>query len=146
MVQAHRTSSNLLRMNDSRESAVYRVFSHKFGVVQAHRTSSNLLKKHAIRESEVCRVVSHKFGVVQAQRTSANLLKKHAIRESEVYRVHISSGWFKHIEPHRTSSKSMLLVQCHAFWASGSDPTGCGREATCPSVCFLTVDRARHDE
>ena len=34
-----------------------------------------------------------------------------------------------------------LLVQCHAFWASGSDSTGCGREATCPSVCFMTVDR-----
>ena len=83
-----------------------RVFSHKFGVVQARRTPSNLLKKHAIRESEVYRVFSHKFGVVQAHRTSSNLLKKHAIRESEVYRVfHISSGWFKHIEPHRTSSK-----------------------------------------
>ena len=95
-----------VRMNDIRESEVCRVLSHKFGVVQAHRTSSNLLKKHAIRESEVCRVLSHKFGVVQAHRTSSNLLKKHAIRENEVYRVfHISLGWFKHIEPHRTSSE-----------------------------------------
>ena len=36
VVQAHRTSSNLLKMNDIRESEVRRVFSHKFGVVQAH--------------------------------------------------------------------------------------------------------------
>ena len=32
---------------------------------------------------------------------------------------------------------------CNAkhFWASGSDPTGCDREATCPVVCFMTVDK-----
>ena len=117
MVQAHQISSNLLRMNDIRESEVYRVvhissgwfkhiephrtsseclileramctvLSHKFGVFQAHRTSSNLLKMNDVRESEVCSVFSHKFGVVQAHRTSSNLFKKHASRESKVYRV-----------------------------------------------------------
>ena len=50
VVQAHRTSSNLLKMNNIRESEVRRVFSHKFGVVQAHRTSSNRLKMNDIRE------------------------------------------------------------------------------------------------
>ena len=79
VVQAQRTSSNLLKMNDIRESAVCRVFSH--------RTSSNLLTMNDTRESEVCRVVSHKFGVVQAHRTSSNLLKRNAIRESEVCTV-----------------------------------------------------------
>ena len=38
----------------------------------------------------------------------------------------------------------IILVQCHAFWASGSDPTGCGQKATCPDVCFMAVDRTRH--
>ena len=80
VVQAHRTSSNLL---DIRESEVYRVFSHKFGVVQAHRTSSNLLNKPAIRESEVYRFFSHKFRVGQAHWTSSNLLRMTEIRESK---------------------------------------------------------------
>ena len=40
----------------------------------------------------------------------------------------------------------LLLVQCHAFWASGSDPTGCGQKATCPDVCFMAVDRTRHSK
>ena len=87
VVQAHRTSLNLLKTHDIRESEVCRALSHKFGVVQAHRTSSNYLKTHDIRESEVCRVLSYKFGVVQAHRTSSNLLKTHDIRESEVCRV-----------------------------------------------------------
>ena len=39
--QAHRTSSNLLRMNDIRESEVCRVLSHKFVVVQSHKTLHN---------------------------------------------------------------------------------------------------------
>ena len=39
-----------------------------------------------------------------------------------------------------------ILVQCHAFWASGSDPTGCGQKVACLAVCFMTVtvDRTRH--
>ena len=72
-------------MNDTRESEVCRVLSHKFGVVQAHRTSSNRLKMKAIRESEVRRVFSQKFGVVQAHRTSSNLLEQHH-RDSKVWR------------------------------------------------------------
>ena len=68
--------------------------------------TETFLKMNDVRESEVCRVFSHKFGVVQAHRTSSNLLRKHVIRESEVYRVfHLSSGWFKHIKSHRTSSE-----------------------------------------
>ena len=34
-------------------------------------------------------------------------------------------------------STSCILVQC---WASGSGPTGCGQEAACPVVCFMTVE------
>ena len=103
VVQAHRTSSNPLKTHDIRESKVCRAMSHKF---VAHRTSSNPLKTLDIRESKVCRALSHKFGVVQPHRTSSNPLKTHNIRESH---FHIRSGWFKHIDPHRTPSKRMIL-------------------------------------
>ena len=59
VVQAHRTSSNLLKMNDIRESEVCRVLSHKFGMVQAHRTSSNLQEG------------SRRFDALELHRTSA---------------------------------------------------------------------------
>ena len=106
---SHQTSSNLLKINDVRESEVCRVFSHKFGVVQAHRTSSNLLKMNDIRESEVYRVFSHKFGVVQAHRTSSNLLNKPAIRESEVYRFFLHK--FRVGQAHRTSSNLLRMTE-----------------------------------
>ena len=94
-----------------------RALSHKFGVVQAHRTSSNPLKTHDIRESKVCRVLLHKFGEVQAQRTSSNPSKHMADRARCVELCHISSGWFKNIEPHRTPSKRMILkgARCVEF-------------------------------
>ena len=41
----------LLKMNDTRESEVCRVLSHKFGVVQAHRPSSNLLRMNDIERA-----------------------------------------------------------------------------------------------
>ena len=126
VVQAHRTSSNLLKMNDIRESKVCRVLSHKFGVVQAHRTSSNLLKMNDIRESEVCRVLSHKFVVVQSHKTLHTSLslpsspptqlchvfshptasdpppRACSVRHNYAWAIssrdgcRISSGWFKH--------------------------------------------------
>ena len=44
------------------------------------------------------------------------------------------AGWQRNREFENLST--VILVQCHAFWASGSDPTGCGQKATCPAVCF----------
>ena len=40
MVQAHRTSSNLLEPHHYRDSKVFRVLSHEFGVVRLYRTFS----------------------------------------------------------------------------------------------------------
>ena len=105
VLQAPRTSSNPLKQPDLRQSKVCRALSYTFGVVQAQRTSSNPLKTHDLRETEVCRALSHKCGVVQA------LIEppQHAVRERCVEFCHLSSGWFKHFEPHRTPSKCMLL-------------------------------------
>ena len=38
----------------------------------------------------------------------------------------------------RPTGEFNLSTHC-VFWASGGDPTGCGREATCYVVCFMKV-------
>ena len=81
---------------------------HLFRVVQAHRTSSNLLEPHHYRDSKVCRVLSHEFGVVRPYR---------------IFSVWCAgclctcSGWFKHIEPHRTFSNHIIteIARCLEF-------------------------------
>ena len=115
MVQAHRTSSNLLELHPHRDSKVYRVLLHEFGVVQAHRTSSNLLELHSHRDSKVYRVLLHEFGVVRLDRTfsdyifstlSTSLQGKQGVQGA--YAICTGSGRFKHIEPHRTFSNYIL--------------------------------------
>ena len=49
-VEAHRTSSNILELHPHRNSKVYRLLSHEFGVVRVYRTFSNN------RGYKVCRV------------------------------------------------------------------------------------------
>ena len=103
VVQACRTSSNLLEPHHNRDSKVCRVFSQ-----ETHRTSSNLLEPHHYRDSKVCRVLSHEFGVVRQYRTfsiyivtgvqgayalvrggssTSNLVQPHHFRDSKVCRV-----------------------------------------------------------
>ena len=98
VVQAHRTSSNLLEPHHYRDRKVFRVLSHEFGVVRLYRTFSisivteiercavclctcsgctgvqlailsNLFEPHHYRDGKVCRVLSHEFGVVRLYRT-----------------------------------------------------------------------------
>ena len=73
---------------------------HLFGVVQAHRTSSNLPEPHHYRDSKVCRVLSHEFGVVRLYRTFSIYIVTEIARCAGC--LCTCSGWFKHIEPHRT--------------------------------------------
>ena len=42
-VPAHRTSSNLLELHPHRDSKVYRLLSHEFGVVRLYRTFSTYI-------------------------------------------------------------------------------------------------------
>ena len=96
MVQAHRTSSNLLEPHHYRDSKVCRVLSHEFGVVRPYRTFSVYIGMQG---------VVHLFGVVQAHRTSSNLLEPHHYKDSKVCRVcHMSSGWFDRTEPSLSTS------------------------------------------
>ena len=106
MVQAHRTSSNLHEPHHHRDSKVCRGLSHEFGVVRLYRTfcPSSGWFKHIeplhYRDSKVWRVLTHVFGVVRPYRNfSINIVKG----ETRCARcLCTSSGWFKHIEPHRT--------------------------------------------
>ena len=97
LVRGGSSTSNLLEPHHYRDSKVFRVLSHEFGVVRLYRTfsiyivagetrcagclctcsgcfkhivtSSNLPEPHHYRDSKVCRVLSHEFGVVQPYRT-----------------------------------------------------------------------------
>ena len=100
-------------------------------VVEAPRTSSNLQETHHHRASTVCRVLLHYFGVVQAPRTYTN----HTILTiTELARcegcLSTRSGWFKHIEPHRsyTSHTITEIARCvgclgtSSGWFKHSEP------------------------
>ena len=82
--QAHRTSLNLLELHSHRDSKVYRLLSHKFGMVRLDRTFSNYISSGDTRCAG-CNM--HQFGEVQPQRTSSNLLELHPHRASKVFRL-----------------------------------------------------------
>ena len=121
VVQAHRTSLNLLEPHHYRDSKVFRVLSLEFGVVRLYRTYivagetrclctcsgwfKHIEPRRTYRDSKVCRVLSHEFGVVRPVSVwCAGCLCT-------------CSGWFKHIEPHRTFSNHIIteIARCLEF-------------------------------
>ena len=103
---------------------------HLFGVVQAHRTSSNLPEPHHYRDSKVCRVLSHEFGVVRPYRTFSVYIITGETRSAGC--LCTSSGWFKHIEPHRTEIPNHIITEiakcvefCHmsSGWFDHTEPS-----------------------
>ena len=103
MVQAHRTSSNLLEPHHDR-----------------HQTSSNLLEPHHHRDSKVCRVLPHEFGVVRLYRTFSNNIFPGETRCAGC--LCTSLGWFKRIEPPRTFSNHIIaeIARCVEFFYMSS--------------------------
>ena len=141
MVQAHRTSSNLLEPHHHRDNMVFRVF-HKisgwfdftepslttslqgkqgvqgaFAVVRGGSSSSNL---HHLRDSKVCRVLSHEFGVVRIYGTFSNYILTGETRCAGC--LCTSLGWFKRIEPPRTFSNHSIaeIARCVVFFYMSS--------------------------
>ena len=141
MVQAHRTSSNLLEPYHYKDSKVCRVLSHQFGVVRLYRTFSIYMlqgkqgvqgayalvrgvyiEPHHYRDSKVCRVLSHEFGVVRPYRTVSVWCAGCLCT---------SSGWFKHIEPRRTFPNHIIteIAKCVEFchmssgWFDHTEPS-----------------------
>ena len=126
VVQAHRTSSNLLEPHHRRDSKVCRVLSHEFGVVRLYRTFSNFIftgetrcagclctssgwfkriepprtfSNHII--AEIARCV-HEFGVVRLYRTFS-LQGKQGVQGAYAL-VRGGSSTSNLLEPTRTTS------------------------------------------
>ena len=97
MVQAHRTSANLLEPPSA----------------NLHEPpSSNLHEPQHHRESKVWRGLSPAFGVVRLYRTFSIYSLAGETRCAGCFCTR--SGWFKHIEPHRTYTNHIIteLARC----------------------------------
>ena len=81
-------------------------------MVQAQRTTANLLEPQLHRASKVCRRLAQEVGVVRLYRTFSLYLVTGETRSAGC--LYKSSGWFKHLEPHRTYSNhnSTELARC----------------------------------
>ena len=74
-VQAHRASSNLLELHPHRDSKVYRLLSHEFGVVRLYRTFSNYISSGDTRCAGciIC-TGSGRFKHIKPHRTFSNYI------------------------------------------------------------------------
>ena len=83
-------------------------------LVRGGSSTSNLIESlhepHHHRDRKVCRGLSHEFRVVRPYRTFSMYIVTGETRSAGC--LCTSSGWFKHIEPHRTSS-NLLEPQHH---------------------------------
>ena len=97
VVQAHRTSSNLLEPYHYKDSKVCRVLSHQFGVVRLYRTFSIYIVAGETRCAGCLCTCSGWFKHIEPRRTFPN----HIITEIAkcVEFCHMSSWWFDHTEP-----------------------------------------------
>ena len=94
VVQAHRTSSNLLEPHHRRDSKVSRVLPHEFRVVRLYRTFSIYIFTGKIRFAG-CLCTSS--GGSRAPRTFSNHIIAEIARYVEFF--HMSSGLFDYTEP-----------------------------------------------
>ena len=87
-------------------------------LVRGGSSASNLLEPHHHRDSKVCRVLSHEFGVVRLYRTFSTYIYTGETKFAGC--LCTSSGWFKSIEPPRTSSNLLEPHLCDDVVREGS--------------------------
>ena len=92
VVQAHRTSSNLLEPHHYRDSKVCRVLSHEFGVVRLYRTFSIYIVTGETRHAGCLCTSSGWFKDIEPRRTFSNHIITETVRCVEFCRM--SSVWF----------------------------------------------------
>ena len=134
MVQAQRTSSNLLEPPHRRDCKVCRVFSQEFGIVRLYRTFSNDSVTGKTRCAACFCTSSGWFKHIEPPRTLSNHSLTELARCGELCHMSsewfdcteptgetrcagclcTSSGWFKHNEPPRTFSNHLIteLARC----------------------------------
>ena len=112
VVQAPRTSSNLLEPQQHRENKVWRGLSPAFGVVRLYRTFSFYSIAGETRCAGCFCTSSGWFKHIEPHRTYSNHNSTKIARCGEV--CHLSSGWFKHSEPPRTYANHNIteLARC----------------------------------
>ena len=90
--QALRTSLNLLELHSHRDSKVYRLLSHKFGMVRLDRTFSNYsLQGIQGVQGAIC-TSSARFNHSEPHRTFSNYILTELARYLDF--LYTSSGWF----------------------------------------------------
>ena len=102
MVQAHRTSSNLLEPHHRRDNKVCTVLSHEFGGVRIYRTFSNYIFTGETRCAGCLCTSSGWFKRIEPPRTFSNHIIAEITRCVELF--HMSSEWFDYTEPSLTTS------------------------------------------
>ena len=98
MVQATRTSSNLLEPHHYKDSKVCRVLSHEVGVVRLYRTFSIYIVTGETRCAGCLCTSSGWFKQLEPLSLQGPPPTEWAVQGQ-------LKPWFKHIEPHRTFSK-----------------------------------------
>ena len=111
VVEPQRTSSNLYKPLQYRESKVCRGLSHAFEVVRLYRTFSNHILTRGSRCVGYLYTCSGWFNRSEPPRTFSNHFS--AARCVEVY--HMSSGWFDSTEPHLHKEIKVCSVPIHLF-------------------------------
>ena len=119
-----------------RDSQVYRVLLHEFGVVRLNRTFSDYIFRGDRRSAGCLCTSSEWFKHIEPHRTLSNniiaeiarcvefchmssggstVLYLHRFRYAEC--LYTSAGWFQHIEPHRTFSNHIItqIARCVEF-------------------------------
>ena len=102
MVQAHRTSSNLLKPQHHRDSKVWRGLPHEFGVVRLYGTFSIYIIAGETRCSGCLCISLGWFKHIEPHRTYSNHNTTEIAMCGEV--CHMSSGWFDSTESSLSTS------------------------------------------
>ena len=102
MVQAYRTSLNLLKTHHRRDSKVCRQLSHEFGVDRLYRTFSTYIVTGETTFAGCLCTSSGWFKRIEPPRTFSNHIMIELAGCVEVF--HMSSGWFDCPEPSLTIS------------------------------------------
>ena len=129
MVQAQRTSSNLLEPQQHKASKVWRGLSQEFGVVRLYRTFSSYILAGETRCAGCFCTSSGWFKHIEPHRTYSNHNFTELARCGEV--CHKSSGWFDCTEPSLATSVqgkqgvqgASALVRGGSSTANLSEPT-----------------------
>ena len=102
MFQAHRTFSNLPEPHHYRDSKVYKLLSHEFGVVRQYRTFSIYIVTEIARCAGCLCTCLGWFKHIEPRRTFPNHIITEIARYVEF--CHMSSEWFDCSEPFLSTS------------------------------------------